>query len=73
MSTKHDDTCLQKAGDDEPIFVLRAQDALAPLVVEFWAREAEKFRCSPDKVAEAMDLAGRMRVWARENGRKLPD
>ena len=29
--------CYAKAADDEPIFVLRAKDALAPDVVRYWA------------------------------------
>lgn len=33
MSTKHDSQCLIKAADDEPIFVLRAKDPTAPLIV----------------------------------------
>jgi len=30
-------SCLNKAKDDEPIFVLRANDLLAPIVVSCWA------------------------------------
>ena len=42
MSTKRqtlDDpnSCLNKAKDNEPIFVLRANDPIAPLVVRIWA------------------------------------
>jgi hypothetical protein len=36
MATKLTDQCLAKVGDDEPIFVLRAQDAFAPIVVRVW-------------------------------------
>jgi hypothetical protein len=37
-NTKLNSECLQKAADDEPIFVLRGQDALAPALVREWAR-----------------------------------
>lgn len=37
VATKHDSVCLQKAGDAEPIFVLRAQDMTAPVLVRVWA------------------------------------
>ncbi len=37
MSTKHDSKCLANAGDDEPIFVLRAQDEFAADLVVLWA------------------------------------
>lgn len=41
MMLKHEeihnpDSCLSKASFVEPIFVLRAQDFSAPLVVEYW-------------------------------------
>lgn len=62
--------CWAKAADDEPLFVLRAQDMLAPYVVEVWAAEAARFGVGAEKVAAARRLAGMMRDWP---GRKLPD
>ena len=62
--------CLGKAADDEPVFVLRAQDKLAPGLIELWAEGAEGHRCAPEKVAEARALAARMRAWPN---RKYPD
>lgn len=78
MATKHTDTCLQKAADDEPIFVLRAQDLSAPKVVRFWAEQYKADRnfdgdfCGPRlaKYDEAMALADRMEKWPM---RKFPD
>lgn len=70
MATKLTDKCLENAADNEPIFVLRAQDALAPMVVEFWAELAAKLRVSPEKVLEAYRLAQAMREWPK---RKVPD
>jgi len=82
MSTKHEDDCLLKAGDDEPIFVLRSTDVLAPDIVDEWATRlgicarslplAAQDRAHA-KIAEARDLADAMRVWQAEHGAKVPD
>lgn len=55
---------------DEPVFVLRAQDALAADLVEKWAIWAQAGGTNSDKVKEAMDLADEMRRWPV---RKHPD
>ena len=39
---KLDSLCLQKAHHTEPIFVLRAQDKIAPAVVRVWAHMVEQ-------------------------------
>lgn len=70
MATKSTDTCLQKAAENEPIFVLRAQDMLAPGIVREWAKQAAAHGCSQEKVLEAHSLADRMDQWAT---RKFPD
>lgn len=63
--------CLGKAHNDEPVFVLRAQDALAADLVELWAMRAKATGVTPwDKVREAYDLAEEMRRW---HTRKIPD
>lgn len=62
--------CLGKAADDEPVFILRAQDALAADLVETWAIQANVAGCPWDKVKEAKQLAQAMREWP---GRKNPD
>lgn len=77
------DSCLNKAALNEPLFVLRAQDVLAPRVVEFWAnllygeslRNQIEGRLPQDppsqKVVNARKIADLMRRW---NGpKKLPD
>jgi hypothetical protein len=65
--------CLGKAADDEPVFVLRAHDGLAPDVVEFWVDLAKAHGAPPEKIAGAMTLATEMRAWAARNGSKWPD
>lgn len=73
MSTKKTDTCLQKAGDDEPIFVLRAQDRYAPLVVRIWALVVANAGAPSAKCTEALDLAAKMEAWQRQHDHKVPD
>lgn len=62
--------CLGKAADDEPVFILRAQDMLSADLVDMWATQASLVGCHNDKVREARDLAQQMREWPR---RKNPD
>lgn len=73
--TKHDDPCLAKADDDEPLFVLRAQDEMAPLIVERWANLAQANGASVNKCHNARKIAAQMRDWQREHPDrvKLPD
>lgn len=61
---------LGKAADDEPVFVLRAQDAEAADLVELWAIRAESAGAPYDKTREAFDIADFMRRWPV---RKVPD
>jgi hypothetical protein len=73
MSLKSDDKCLEKVADNEPIFVLRAQDILAPRVVRYWARLADQSGVPREKVAEAHKLADWMLDWQEANGAQFPD
>ncbi len=79
MATKAEETaqgatgCLAKAADDEPIFVLRAQDALAPMIVKAWAEAALKVGVPVEKIQEAVQLADQMTDWQATNHTKLPD
>jgi hypothetical protein len=70
MATKHNSIVLNNARDDEPIFVLRAQDSLAADLVRQWASTAERAGCGMEKVAEARAVADAMDRWPT---RKLPD
>jgi hypothetical protein len=70
MATKHNSVVLTNARDDEPIFVLRAQDRLAADIVRQWADAAERAGCSGEKVIEARAVADAMESWP---ARKLPD
>jgi hypothetical protein len=61
--------CLGKAHDDEPVFVLRAQDCHAADLVEKWAIWASVSVPAIDtdrvgkKVGEARQIADFMRRW----------
>lgn len=64
-------SCLNRAEDNEPIFVLRANDEHAPAMVATWARDYLEskggwLKATPDqrcKYAEALDIADHMRIW----------
>ena len=72
------DGCFAKAKDNEPIFVLRAQDKIAPYIVIEWA-ETYKTICEVKgcwgkkqkaKFNAAMRTSKAMYNW---QGRKIPD
>lgn len=56
--------------EKEPVFVLRAQDKLAPALVRAWIALAETHGVSPKKLMSAQAV-----VWAMEKypNRKIPD
>lgn len=56
--------------NDEPVFLLRAQDELAADTVDFWADAAESHGVDPEVVQRVREHADRMRRWPRH---KLPD
>jgi hypothetical protein len=58
---------------DEPVFLLRAQDKVAPDVVEAWASLAEIWDADKDIVQRAREHAQAMRRWQDEHGCKIPD
>jgi mannose-6-phosphate isomerase-like protein (cupin superfamily) len=58
---------------DEPLFLLRAKDALAPATVEHWIKGAEFNGASSETIEAARIQSWKMRDWGRLNGTKLPD
>jgi len=62
-----------KIPEDEPVFLLRAQDAVAPQVVEFWADQAEGRGAKPDIVNAAHSQALEMIKWQETHAMKVPD
>lgn len=67
------DSCLSRAADDEPVFVLRANDPRAAHVVRYWAAEylhekggfARMTDAQVAKYNEALKLASEMTGWQR--------
>jgi hypothetical protein len=58
---------LERAADDEPVFVLRGNDELAPGAIEDWVRRAHISGMHTEKLADAMATARAMRIWQSKN------
>lgn len=57
-------SCINKAADDEPVFVLRAKDPEAVETVRTWASNARtRGTHEPEKIDEAFQLADQMAAW----------
>lgn len=61
-NTKHTSTCLQKAKDDEPIFVLLATDSTATKAIGAWI-SANYDRQPEEKIKEARMVIKQMIEW----------
>jgi len=68
-STKHNSICLLRAGDEEPIFVLRAKDPTAPEVVNYWItlNAAPAYIQPEEKLIGASKLSDEMVQWYKDN------
>lgn len=71
--TKHDNPCFVNAGEDEPIFVLRAHDALAVPTVNYWIDLAASIGVPAAKLERARADVRAMEAWAAVHGCKRPD
>lgn len=69
-------SCINRAEDDEPVFVLRANDPLMPKVVQFWANEYQQMKLALNgvlsdeqyqKFQEALQIADDARNWYIKN------
>lgn len=65
-------SCLNKAGPEEPIFVLRAKDPAAPATIRLWAAMATGIH-EPEKLKEADMLASQMDAWRTEREPKTAE
>lgn len=74
MGTKNDPgayDCHTAAAPDEPIFTLRANDPLAPVLVQRWAHDYLANGGNPEKAEEALKCAREMIAWKREQTRQV--
>lgn len=65
-NTKHTSLCILKAKDDEPIFVLRANDPTSPQIVGEWI-SLNLDKQPMDKLKGALLVAEQMMVWRKRN------
>lgn len=71
MGYKNTDTCLQKAFEDEKLFVLMARDNTAPYVVLEWIKMNMSTQ-PDDKLREAFECALEMKNRQNEfHGKKV--
>lgn len=61
--------CYAKLDPDEPYFVLRAKDVLAPGLVRRWSALAANIDGDREKVAEAGRVAHDMERWREAKGK----
>lgn len=62
---------ISKAHDDEPLFILRAQDMLAIPIIELWIASARAANVSEQKLIEVEALVLAMKNW--DGQKKIPD
>lgn len=62
-----------KIPEDEPIFVLRAQDSLGLAPIYFWLEKAEKYNVSKEKVQSALAVGKAFHTWMNTHTTKIPD
>lgn len=60
--------CFSKLAADEPYFVLRAKDPVAPRVIEEWVQQRTALgQDSNPKLKEALDVGVEMMTWRARN------
>lgn len=59
--------------DDEPVFVLRAQDAAAVHAIEAWVEEASALGASEEKTVGGEEHRDAFLVWQETHATKVPD
>jgi hypothetical protein len=59
--------------EDEPVFLIRGQDVVAPEVLRFYALRADGIGAHSDLVEAVEEHAERMREWQKKKKVKVPD
>ena len=63
-------SCINRAEDDEPVFVLLGRDAVAPEAVRHWAMNRvymQKNKHSDPQIVEALALADAMEIYRMQH------
>lgn len=58
---------------DEPVFLIRGQDAAGPDTVMMWADLVEDMGGDREIVQRAREWATEMRIWQKRHAKKTPD
>jgi hypothetical protein len=58
--------------DDEPVFLIRGQDAISGQAVRAWAELAEINGADPEIIKRALDHADKMDRWPKKKTPDLP-
>lgn len=58
---------------DEPVFLIRGQDVVAPLVVAYWADTAERYGVAPEVVHMVREWAQEISDYQQRMGFKVAD
>jgi hypothetical protein len=58
---------------DEPVFLLRGQDVIAPTLLRMWAKEGENIGVPVEMRQMVLDHANLMEQWQRDHFCKVPD
>lgn len=64
---------LSKIPEEEPVFLLRGQDVLAPNTVKFWAKRLKDLGGDPKMIDAALRQAEAMLDWQEDHNFKTPD
>lgn len=64
---------LNKIPDDEPVFLLRAKDQLAPALLKIWAHNLVVAGGQEEMAQLVSNHADRMIEWQHIHGCKIPD
>lgn len=69
----HIQDALGKIPVNEPVFLLRGQDSLAPATLRYYAERATEHRVGPELIKATHDQADAMEFWQLTHRQKLPD
>lgn len=62
-----------KIPEDEPVFIIRGQDILGPIVLREYAAHAQYFHVSDDLIQKVLEHANAMEQWQKTIAVKVPD